>query len=82
MRFRLYFVIGLVEQRSFRPVAEEREELMLISEAFEKAVEFGTPSTIKIMYIGLKNTIRVSSIARPLGLQADNLDRLISEIEI
>lgn len=74
-------IIGVIA-RDPNLVAEEREELMLISEAFEKAVEFGTPSTIKIMYIGLKNTIRVSSIARPLGLQADNLDRLISEIEI
>ena len=60
----------------------EREELMLVCEAFEKAVEFNSKQTVKIMYIGLKNTVAASSVARRLEIQFDNLKKLMNELQL
>ena len=57
----------------------EKDEILLVCEAFENAVKFNYRQTIKIMYIGLKNTIAVSPIARQLSMQTDNLQKIIEE---
>ena len=74
-------IIGIVA-RDPELMPTEREELMLVCEAFEKAVEYGSRETVKIMYIGLKNTIAVSSAVRRLEIQTDNLNRLIKELQL
>lgn len=57
----------------------EREEILIICEAFEKALDFGGVGSVKIMYIALKNTLRVSSIARSLNTQIESLTTLGTE---
>ncbi len=74
-------IIGIVA-RDPELMPTEREELMLVCEAFEKAVEYGSRETVKIMYIGLKNTIAVSSATRKLEIQTENLSRLIKELQL
>ena len=58
---------------------KEREELLLICEAFEQAVRLGAENPIRTMYIALKNTIKCSSIARRLEAQSVDLARTMQE---
>ena len=59
--------------------AKEREELLLLSEAFIQSVRFGAEKPVRTMYIALRNTIRISSIARKLETQGADLERLMEE---
>jgi len=59
--------------------AREREELLLVCEAFIQAVRFGAEKPIRTMYIALKNTVRCSSIAKKLGTQAGDLERIMND---
>jgi len=57
--------------------AQEREELLLMCEAFVQAVRFNAEKPARTMYIGLKNTMRCCSIAHRLETQARGLERMM-----
>ncbi|MCL2797466.1 MAG: hypothetical protein FWD58_05385 [Firmicutes bacterium] len=71
-------VIGITARDPSMGV-KEREELLLICEAFIQAVRFGAEKPIRTMYIALKNTIHCSSIARKLQTQAVDLARVMDD---
>jgi len=74
-------MIGIVARDSSLSMTE-REELLLVCEAFEQAITLGATKPIRTMYIALKYTIRCSPLVRQLEIQCDNLDRLIQEYNL
>ena len=73
--------IGIVARDSGLSM-QEREELLLVLEAFEQAITLGAKKPIRTMYIALKYTIRCSPMVRQLEIQCDNLERLIQEYNL
>jgi hypothetical protein len=74
-------IIGIVARDSSIS-SKNREELMLVLEAFEQAVQIGAEKAIRTMYIALKYTLKSSPLARQLEVQYDDLERLIAEYDL
>ena len=74
-------MIGIVARDSTLTL-QEREELLLVCEAFEQAITLGIEKAIRTMYIALKYTIRCSPMVRQLEIQSDNLERLMQEYDL
>jgi len=74
-------LIGIIARDSSLNL-KEREELLLVCEAFEQAITLGAKKPIRTMFVALKCTLRCSSIVRQLEIQMDNLERLIQEYNL
>lgn len=60
----------------------EREELMLVLDAFNQAVAFKERKSIRVMYIALKNTLKVTDEQHKLEDQCVNLRNLVRELGV
>ena len=70
-------IIGIVARDAILSMPD-REELLLMCEAFEQAVQIGAFKAIRTMYIALKYTIKCSPIIRRLEIQSANLENLLT----
>ena len=71
-------IIGIVSRDSTLAMVD-REELLLVCEAFEQAISLAAAKPIRTMYIALKYTVRCSPLVRQLEIQCDDLERLMQE---
>lgn len=74
-------IMGLVS-RDGELETLEREELMLVLDAFNQAVQFKERKSIRVMYIAVKNTILTCDCAQKLEMQTENLSNFIRELGI
>jgi hypothetical protein len=74
-------IIGIVARDS-TITTKEKEELLLVCEAFDEAVRQGADKPMKTMFIGLKHTVAASSLKRGLEIQLEGLERLITEYDL
>jgi len=75
-------VIQLIEIISKSPniSVKEKEELLLVAEAFYGAISLGVKKTVKTMYISLRNAILCTSIADALKDFSNELDDIVKTI--
>ncbi|MCL2848350.1 MAG: hypothetical protein FWE13_06390 [Firmicutes bacterium] len=74
-------LIGLVARDVYLST-QDKEEMMLVCEAFEQAVASTSIRAIRTMYIALKNTLKSSSIIRFLEPQYTTIDTLMDKLGI
>jgi hypothetical protein len=58
----------------------ERDELLTVCEAFQKAVCIGGADSVRLIYIALKNTLRASALNDPLSPLIAQLTEVIARI--
>lgn len=74
-------MMGLVSRDPDIPTLE-REEILLVLDAFNQAVAFKERKSIRVMYIAVKNTVSASEAAKKLEMQTENLLNFVRELGI
>jgi hypothetical protein len=74
-------IIGIISRDSSIEV-KDRQELLLVCEAFEQAIAMGAEKPIKTMAIALKYTLQCSPLSRQLEIQFQGLAQLIVEYNL